>query len=220
LRLFIYNLGWPLWAATLIGLVLASIVQWSASQRDRKHMAAALAASHVQIGRKLDLLMSRHETLLCVLRNDRGRSPGLSSQAVGAEPPAISTNQESLEAPSLRALSYEADKQVSDPSPAIPKGVHVEEVIGRELKEILLDERLNPHGKQLSRVEGAEATLELHRGQGLLRVLESEILLDVARAVDFLRQKAAYIDYAQGERYEAVHGVMTVAEPAGDQTRM
>jgi len=218
----IQTAGWILWAITVLPLTLICVMQWRIIEADQGHLVEAVAASYRQIERKLDLSNLRQESLLEVLERHRDEMTSLPRKL---PEPQISVQQAPHPEDSGTTLSEPPGlewpgSQEGEAVPSLPQGLSAEEIVASEIKDILSDERLNPQRRKPNRIEKAEIVLELHRAQEAVKVLESEIGLEVARGMEALREKSAYIEYGPGERYEIMKGVLTVAELVKDRTRM
>jgi hypothetical protein len=96
--------------------------------------------------------------------------------------------------------------------PDIPGGRNPQVVLELDIDGFLADPELNPKQKTLTRLEASQARLELARARARTAVLDAEIRLGLVQAMDRLREKAAYVDYADGECYENPERVLTVGE--------
>ncbi len=98
--------------------------------------------------------------------------------------------------------------------------LNAEEIMGMSLNDINKDIRLNPKNRKLNRIETAEAMLELSKVEGMRKILDNKIILEVAKDMEILRSSRSFVEYINGEQYATIEGVMTSAEPTRDGIRM
>jgi hypothetical protein len=97
--------------------------------------------------------------------------------------------------------------------PALPDGIVADDLLKKiELKQFFCDPVFNPRGKVLSRVERARALSEVTCARARMEILHAEARVVVTEAIEKLRERREYIDYASGERYETEQGVITAGE--------
>jgi len=80
----------------------------------------------------------------------------------------------------------------------LPKGVNSAVLVRQDLRELLKDQRFNPEGRRLGRLTGAKAGLALAQAQSRVQVIEAEIQVDLANAIETLRDRGDFTEYAEG----------------------
>ncbi len=96
--------------------------------------------------------------------------------------------------------------------PEIPGGLNPELVLGRDIADLVSDHALNPSGDRFDRIGAARVSLALARARERVNVLDAEVRLAIAEAIERMRAEGRYVEYRSDERYQQVHGALTVGE--------
>jgi hypothetical protein len=114
---------------------------------------------------------------------------------------------------SAEQVSPRENEEALDVLPALPEGLAASDLLRKiDLKQFFADPAFNPRGKILSRVERARALSEVDCARARIEILHAEARVAVTEAIEKLRERGEYIDYASGERYETEQGVITAGE--------
>jgi len=178
-----------LMVAVLSGVCL---LQWKVIGKEKNNLSKILDQGILQLERKLDLANSRWNSLLDSLVKDRKSTEDLLERYISKQSEIKSLGQELI---SEKKDSVEDNnKDLTEDLPKIPQGINPQAILALELQDLLKDERINPEKRRLNRIENAEGQTELVRAQGMLKVLDCEILEEAAKLalndmLDFLEKE-------------------------------
>lgn len=165
------------------------------AEMQNAHIASALAAfqkEQVEIRRLLSELVA-----------NRAVFPDAATEEVLDEEVAL---VEEEEAASIETLEKELV--------AVPEGVRPLSFLRdrKGLESLLEDPRFNPTGRKFLRAESFALNAELVRARAQIEILDAEISAATTAGMETLRERGAYLEYAEGEKYDTVPGVLTAGE--------
>jgi hypothetical protein len=195
-------------------LAFSTIRVLSAGNSHQSTSLKAFNDSILELEKKIDLSNLRNATVLNLIKEIKG-SPGHSSISEPDGHPAFDRIEQ------LQGYGDGTSLVALQDGNSCPSGIDPVSIMAGELDEILKDERINPGAKELNRIQRAQAAVEATKAQAIIKVNDSKVLLEAAKAIEELKPTGEFIEYRQGEAYQTVSGVMTAAElVAGGITRM
>jgi hypothetical protein len=207
-------LGWILSFLMACAISFAFILQINSSNMEKAAILNKIDDCNLQMERRFELSNDRWNDLLKNLSLPKV-SPDKYSNAPEPSEPRMAATGENITDPAT-IESVLPDGNINE----IMSKVDAQSLAHEDLDEVLINEYINPQRKKLDRLENAQAQLELARAQEKLKVLDCEILLEAAKGIESLRNDGSYIEYAPGENYQTIEGIMTGAEIIPSGTRM
>jgi hypothetical protein len=209
------TLGWILSSLLFALASVVCVLQWRAERSTLQATLAQLTSGLCQVNRKLELANLYWTSLGESFERSQGEFLQLLPKL--AQPSTqLQLNVGPLSVKGEQAAPGAAGSESTESSeenlPALPEDVRAEQVVKLDLDALLRDTRFNPGGKEVDRVGAAKFRCLLAQARGTIDLLDSEVKLAIAEGVERLRAEGKFIEYAAGDSYETIEGVLTVGE--------
>ena len=201
--------SWILLMLAVGGLPLLYIVEEGSRRKETQLLTSQLLRSVRSSEEKAEGESTELKALLRSLRRDLDSL----SQRV-SKPQVLAKAESNPEAePSEAAEPAAPSEKENEKLPPLPVDVNAELAIkGMNVEEFFSNPNFNPEKVTPSRVETMAAIHELNAARANMEILNSQIQLSVAKALETLKEGGHFLEYQPGQAPEAVEGVLSAGE--------